>query len=51
MNHLQNVEPVIRENVMLLLDGIDSRGGNEVNVMEWFKMFALDVTGLRSAIV
>jgi cytochrome P450 len=46
MSHLQNVESVIRENVALLLEGIESKGRKEVNVMEWFKMFALDVTGL-----
>jgi cytochrome P450 len=51
MNHLQNVEPVIQENVMLLLEGIASKGENSVNVMEWFKMFALDVTGLRISVL
>ena len=50
MNHLQNVEPVIQENVMLLLEGIASKGENSVNVMEWFKMFALDVTGLQISV-
>ena len=51
MNHLQNVEPVIQENVMLLLEGIASKRDNSVNVMEWFKMFALDVTGLRISVL
>jgi hypothetical protein len=45
MNHLQTVEPVIRDNVVQLIEGIDNNGGR-VNVADWFKMFSLDVVGL-----
>lgn len=49
MNHLQTVEPVIRDNVVQLIEGIDNNGGR-VNVVDWFKMFSLDVVGLAPSL-
>jgi len=45
MNHLQNIEPVIQDNVKLLIEGIGKHNGAPVNVVGYFRMFALDVVG------
>ena len=43
--YLQKIEPVICQNLKLLIDVIDEFIGKPLPVLHWFRLLALDIIG------
>jgi hypothetical protein len=46
LSHLVKVEPVIQDKVQTLKEIIDNSTGQSMNVLQWFRMLALDIISI-----
>lgn len=46
LSAIADVEPLVQEQVKKLIHVLETRLGTPIDMMEWFRIFALDVVGM-----